>query len=1058
MYPQWISTGIRELDTLLGKGPPPLGQDPFPDDDGDGIRQGNVVLIRGEPGSGKTTLGLQVLSKYLSQQDNKAILFSLEENASQLLKRMDASFNFHLQEKRENNLLYCVNAQEVIEKLAIAIGSVQKEIDQAMTDGLKSGTSFSTLALVFKVVCEKIADALVPEATWQNELKKGSLLILIDSIDAFMGALKQVVRIDEPRVLLKTACDYLRNGGREPSAKTGDMANTLLLMSEYHYHSPTPTPAFTDSFYCDVEILLRPEPVCVPEDYEQHIQAPVGYSLNTLIRAEAKSIESRSFCRVLKSRATSNQSRRCAYDIVPNKGVQFFETYPGDGKLVLFAENEPQRTAWASFFRHDVPDSYPALRHEVFDRMSMQTVFEGQRRLTNIPLKTDMYLASFDSYWIGWYRSLKFKCDLHNALEQLLDPAQQQRKEYCHFVNSLSRAFLAALPDIRGASPNESQREDDAGRVCEEMTKAADLDKFRQFLTSYAPRSLAVLSSTKTGSLDSKVEGLVRDLLQSPTAFARDYSCFLERLPFRKLRLFGEKRSRILPELTEAMESFRGNKWVKEACKEGAESEWLSIPYDANIGIFVYRKDILHGSRNKLSREKVEARLTELVDREKQVMRDLYERLVDPHSVKKMEYADARKGSSTQDSLIKELNEKLPYCVLPDSSGNAGTYDECVAKMVKWAADRILGGEEPKTWEEVIVQCQMLDKKLLIETQTFDSYICTLLEMLWNSGGNLRVRHDYTVEDKHKLYVPLLRALHLVDSLFDSGIVDRNSTVSAPLRASRDLADDWLYARHWYSTLIEYLTSKNAAGEYQAKLPAEAALEIMPMPVSLSLWAEQLYELKDNNKSLQESLLNCPKPYQFIIECDPASSDGGGVDQTRQCPHLDKKRPCAKKAGFEDLLRTGPKHHSCWGDWSLGLLSGSENCTLAVDLINNMMGSIKITSRAFAGACLPTVTEFYGMFGDIPCVYLPERTDIGLPSFTYDELRAEIYAHAKTRSDVYDFMHCAKILNGQIEFLRRTKDPEEKKRNTGLVGRCIKIIDEIEELYNESILVPYRDG
>ena len=1042
MDSEWISTGIKELDALLGKGS-------AHDLNEHGIRRGCVALVRGEPGSGKTTLVLQILSDYLINPNNKAVLFSLEEDSLDLLGRMDRNFHFDLASKasREgtsDSQLYCLNAKRLITPTECALSDYSNKVKEAITQGL----SLLSVGPLFGFLAKRLMDEFQTgtEFSLVRLLEAGELLIIMDSIDAFMGAASHGGIESQPRVLLKTVCDFLRGG----SARQEPGKNTLLLTGEYHYHAPSPTPAFTESFYCDTEILLRPEPVCVPEDYEQHIQASLGYNLNALIHEGAKSIESRSFCRVLKSRASANQSRRCAYDIVTTKGLQFFETYPGDGKIILFAENEPQRTAWNSFFERDVPDSYPALRHEVFDRMSMQSVYEGQRRLRNIPLKTDMYLSSFDSYWVGWYRSFKLKCDLHNALEPLLKPKPEQHQQYCRFVNSLVHAFRMGMPDIKGLSPKEAEREGQAMRVTEKMKKAVDLSKFEELLR---------LSCSNDGTHDPRkiLEDLVRKLLEPSTPFARDYSCFLQRLPFGELRLFGEKRSGILPALIEARKPFRGEEWVKEAkesCGENpkpSETEWLSVPYDASVGFFVYRKDILHGSRKQFSREKVEDRLRELIKREQALMRQLYKKVP---GTKKLdtESGDGRSRSCDQTELENKLKRALPFC--SGTREEKKVYGKCVKKVIQWACDRILEGDEPKTWEEVIVQCEMLDKKLLIETQTFDSYMSTLLEMVWNSGGELKVRPDYLIEDKYKLYVPMLRALYLLDTLFDSEIVDRNSTVSPYQSGNSDRrsGDDWLFARHWHSTLITYLTAKDEAGRYLATASPGAALEIMPIPVSLSRWADDLYGCK---QELRNQALACPKPYQFMQKCIPQNQKSGTkVADKSQCPLLNEELEC-KKSGFRRLL-DGPEHHSCWGDWSLGLLAGSENRTLAIDLINNIMGSIKVISRAFSGVCVPTVTDFYKMFGDIPCVHLPKRTDIALPALTYDEFRKTFFDHAKTRNDIYDFMHCANIIHGQVEFLRRTKYPEEKVKNKDLVRRCERIINDIESLYDESILISFK--
>jgi hypothetical protein len=949
---------------------------------------------------------------------------------------MDRNFHFDLEEKvtkkdDSDAQLYCLDAKSLITPTECAQSDRRVQVRKA----IMQGASLLSVRPLFGFVAEYLMDALANAATSDliKLLKKGELLIIMDSIDAFMSAASHGKIGSQPRVLLKAVCDFLRFG---PAGQRPNPGNTLLLTGEYHYHAPSPTPAFTESFFCDTEILLRPEPVCVPEDYEQHIQSSVGYSLNALIHEGAKSIESRSFCRVLKSRASANQSRRCAYDIVPTKGIQFFETYPGDGKIILFAENEPQRTAWNSFFERDVPDSYPALRNEVFDRMSMQSVYEGQRRLRNIPLKTDMYLSSFDSYWVGWYRSFKLKCDLHNALEPLLKskPDQQQ---YCRFVNSLVHAFRIGMPDIKGASSKPKVRAQQAKSVIKKMNEIVDLSMFEEFLkASYSKRGKR--------HLEAILERLIRQLLEPTTPFATDYSCFLQRLPFRELRLFGEKRSGILPELIEARKPFRGQEWIKKAKKscgketKPSEIEWLAVPYDASVGFFVYRKDILHGSRKQFNREKVKTRLEELVKSEQRLMIDFCEDVADKPELYS-QVKDCRKRASGHVKLGNKLKNALPF--RSDIKRQNDDYEKCVEKVIQWACDRILEGEEPKTWEEVIVQCEMLDKKLLIETQRFDSYMSTLLEMVWNCGGELKVRPDYLIENKHELYVPMLRALHLLDTFFDTEIVDRNSTVSPYQSDSLDRrsGDEWLFARHWHSTLITYLTAKDESGGYLTTASPGAALEIMPIPVSLSRWVDYLY---GSDQELRDQALRCPKPYQFMQKCIP---------HDKVCRFLSKKRKC-KDPEFRRLL-AGPDHHSCWGEWSLGLLAGSENRTLAIDLINNIMGSIKVISRAFSGACVPTVTAFYDMFGDNPCVHLPVRTDVTMPGLTYNDFRDKFFKYARTRNDIYDFMHCAKIFYGQVEFLRRTKYAEEKVKNEDLIKRCDKIIKNIESLYNEPILI-----
>ena len=166
-----------------------------------------------------------------------------------------------------------------------------------------------------------------------------------------------------------------------------------------------------ESFACDIELLLGAEPIAGTPTIPTNLLSPLGYAFERRqhskpLSDDPQSVEIRSFCRVLKSRYTPNQSRRCAYDIAPGQGVVFTETYPGDGALLLFHENAKQRTLWETFLSRDVPLQFPALRYTLFDRTALQRVFATQRRFNQLHQKTDMFLACFDSYWINWYWQL----------------------------------------------------------------------------------------------------------------------------------------------------------------------------------------------------------------------------------------------------------------------------------------------------------------------------------------------------------------------------------------------------------------------------------------------------------------------------------------------------------------------------------------------------------------------------------------------------------------------------------------------------------------------------
>ncbi len=88
-----IKTGINEFDCVLGGG----------------IVPGMVILLGGEPGTGKSTLMLQ-LAKMLSLKDKKILYVSGEESSQQIKIRSD-----RLNTNSENILLMCCNQIEQIE-------------------------------------------------------------------------------------------------------------------------------------------------------------------------------------------------------------------------------------------------------------------------------------------------------------------------------------------------------------------------------------------------------------------------------------------------------------------------------------------------------------------------------------------------------------------------------------------------------------------------------------------------------------------------------------------------------------------------------------------------------------------------------------------------------------------------------------------------------------------------------------------------------------------------------------------------------------------------------
>jgi len=219
--------------------------------------------------------------------------------------------------------------------------------------------------------------------------------------------------------------------------------------------------------------------------------------------------------------------------------------------------------------------------------------------------------------------------------------------------------------------------------------------------------------------------------------------------------------------------------------------------------------------------------------------------------------------------------------------------------------------DPPQTWEELESICSTLKAKglphhFLLETQTYDSLMATVLELCWSHGVSwqaTRAENGITLEgisftdgDRAMLTRALERLHRWIHEL---ELVPYQSTVD-PLRHPEM---DWAFARHWYSTWVDVLTRKAGQG----------------------------------------------KAAQAVVQNEDGMEFG----------------VCAIPVA--EAYRSVGKHHSAWGEWYLGIQRGSENLALGIDLINNMMTARKVAERALSGAGLPVVKGFYETYGSDMC-------------------------------------------------------------------------------------------
>ncbi len=465
-----FKTNIEPLDKLLGYSPDLHG--------GTGIRPGDIIVLRGGPGSGKTTLGLQIISKFLESddclytQDLAAIFLSLEVDPARAIEKVTRDFHFF---KERMDCLVPVPAVVVEDafRKSLSQSNVADRRKNIVTGVTKC--IFNIIARPTKPFADAVADiiadwilSLTQRLRQQSDVREqqdksgpgvirgGSSrsersvegILFIDSVNALLAMLHQCLRMKEwePRLALKNAVDLLRQ-------KFGNFV--IVISSEFHHEPSWVASGMSESFLSDVEILLTSEPITVPPDYAADRPGAVGYSILKIIDKmagkEGTKLESRSFIRVLKSRKGANQSRRCAYDIASGVGVQFYETYPGDGHILLFTENPQQKRVWDTFFKEDLPQTYPALRYEDFDRSSLQRTFLSQRRFLHVPRRTDMYVSSFDNYWINWYGELCWRRAIVDALRERIVFTPGNQANLSKLASAIHKSLMRqGLPLLKG--------------------------------------------------------------------------------------------------------------------------------------------------------------------------------------------------------------------------------------------------------------------------------------------------------------------------------------------------------------------------------------------------------------------------------------------------------------------------------------------------------------------------------------------------------------------------------------------------------------------------------
>jgi KaiC/GvpD/RAD55 family RecA-like ATPase len=1017
-----LSTGIEALDTLL------FGDVLYRNGFG-GLRAGEVILIRGEPGAGKTTLALQIVTNILRDVPSASAHFVTVEESPDAIKRKCEAYGFlaqrlHFLERETANGLIRPGSLAEASRPVRAVARFAAAAVATATASQSTQNSLAAAAAAAEALMIENGISRFLTACRVNGANGGRhSLLVIDSLNAFMNLLIAAYPGTQPRLLFNQFCHRLRQ-----EANDDGLQPVIILTGEYHFQLPDSNKELPESFFCDTEIVLKTEAIRAPREHLHSDRIALGYDRTALVHPDARSLESRSFCRVLKARRNPNQSRRCAYDIESGTGIRFFETYPGDGTLLVFAENEKQREVWGAFQDRDIPDAYPALRYESFTMKGLQSVYDSTRRLHNVPLRTDMHLSTLDSYWVVGYRDYRFKKKINETLLRLIDanvdpiskapriekatlarrgelagdPEQRARSDaarvlYPRLVNDLLHYALLHLEQTLYSSTLEHLRQQDMEQSRQDRL-TQQLNDLGTQLSQAGAEIVARYSEICRFLFDRSAQQIIDQAAQGMQL--RD--TFLRPLPRSKIVLYGQYNSNLLRSLR------------REDMHQviAGEDHWLAVPYDANVGVFVVRTDLFAHALEELA-AKVETRdqlcrtYRQLKSRELAVLRELAHILgVTPHLGLSLNAAEV-------DSVRSQLTEEIAAC--ERAAKDAERY---VLSLDLSVLDP--GGTTRLTWDQVLCLSSVFDAPIGIETRIFDTLMAFFLELIGNCGGDLKVDARYRVHNVSAQIIPLTRALHYFSAIFELTRTPRTQTLDPSQydggegEAGVDRRErgpqpygSWLFSRFWYSTLVDALTAKHETG----------------------IGAGQHVWRKRDPKAACQAL--------EIVKM-PSGANG---------------RACA--------------HRTCWGEWNLALLAGSENVTLACDLVSNLMGALKVRERGLRGAALPTVRQFYEVYAQEPCIPIDLRDEITPPRMTFKQLRNSYLETAGSdthtgrgalaifRQAIFDYRHCAAEIHAGLLATRNQLTPGQMdpQLNRRLAERALHTIKRIQDLRDKYLFI-----
>jgi KaiC/GvpD/RAD55 family RecA-like ATPase len=195
-----FNTGIEELDKMLGVNKGKKGEKIY----------NKIVLIKGGPGSGKTTLGLQIINNHLKTENNIAGYVSLEIEPNVSCDYVENNFCFN-EFSKDSGRFYRTSKKELIDSLRDYYNPEtlhSPKISDVIFSCLRNGTG------------KKLEN--------DNACK----IIFFDSLNVLIELIHSVVDKDmNDREIIKSICDI----NREADPDSTKDKNTIFIFSvEYH--------------------------------------------------------------------------------------------------------------------------------------------------------------------------------------------------------------------------------------------------------------------------------------------------------------------------------------------------------------------------------------------------------------------------------------------------------------------------------------------------------------------------------------------------------------------------------------------------------------------------------------------------------------------------------------------------------------------------------------------------------------------------------------------------------------------------------------------------------